>query len=98
MIRVMGKNKPVRIFQLLDVMENKEAVEHQRWSEMIDSFNPAMEAYRNRQWEMAVGLFEQHLQNFPEDYVGTIYLERCQGFFAKPPAEDWDGVYQMETK
>ncbi len=97
-IRVVGKQKPVRIFQLLDEMENKEAVEHQRWLEMIDSFNPAVEAYRNRQWEMATGLFEQHAQTFPEDYVGRIYLERCQAFQAKPPAEDWDGVYQMETK
>ncbi len=98
MIRVMGKQKPVRIFQLLDTIENKESVESQRWSEMIDSFNPAIEAYRNRQWEMAISLFEQHAQMFPEDYVGRLYLERCQDFFAKPPAEDWDGVYQMETK
>jgi len=98
MIRVMGKQEPVRIYQLLDEMENKEAVEHQRWSEMIDSFNPALEAYRKWQWEMAVGLFERHTQLFPEDYVGKIYLERCQSFFSKPPAEDWDGIYQMETK
>ncbi len=97
-IRVVGKLKPVRIFQLLDTVENKESVEHQRWSEMIDSFNPAVEAYRNRQWEMAGSLFEQHTQLFPEDYVGKIYLERCRSFQAKPPAEDWDGVYQMETK
>jgi len=97
-IRVVGKQKPVRIFQLLDTVENKESVEHQRWSEMIDSFNPAHEAYNNRQWEMAIGLFEQHVSLFPEDYVGKIYLERCRSFHAQPPAEDWDGVYQMETK
>jgi adenylate cyclase len=98
MIRVMGKQKPVRIFQLLDTIENKEAVEHQRWSEMIESFNPAMEAYRARDWEKAVSLFEHHAEFFPEDYVGNIYLERSQAFRVKPPAEDWDGVYQMETK
>lgn len=97
-IRVVGKEKPVRIFQLLDAIENQEAVEHQRWQEMIDSFNPAMEAYRNRQWQIAIGLFEQHSNMFPEDYVGKLYLERCQAFLEAPPAENWDGVFQMETK
>jgi hypothetical protein len=98
MIRVVGKQEPVRIFQLLDMVENIEAVEHQRWTEMIESFNPALEAYRCREWEKATGLFEQHTEFFPEDYVGEIYLERCQAFLKKSPAIDWDGVYQMETK
>jgi adenylate cyclase len=98
MIRVVGKQKPVRIFELLDTVENKEAVEHQRWAEMIDSFNPGMEAFRNRQWEKAVSGFEHHADLFPEDFVGGIYLERCRTFLANPPVDDWDGIFQMETK
>ena len=97
-IRVIGKLKPVRIYQLLDIMENKEAVEHQRWTEMIDSFLPALEAYKTRQWDIATQLFEQHGIFFPEDAVAHIYLDRCRAFQASPPADDWDGVYQMETK
>jgi adenylate cyclase len=97
-IRVIGKQKPVRIYQLLDTVENKEAPEHQRWSEMTDSFMPCIEAYKNRQWEMACGLFNQHCLLFPEDPVGRIYRERCRAFLLQPPVDDWDGVYQMETK
>jgi adenylate cyclase len=97
-IRVVGKLHPVRIYQLLDTMEDADAPEHQRWREMIDSFSPGVEAYRNRSWESGTRLFEQHTVLFPEDAVGRIYLERCRGFLVQPPTDDWDGVYQMETK
>ncbi len=97
-IRVIGKQKPVRIFQLLDAIENREAPEHQRWSEMIESFIPCIEAYKARQWESATQLFGHHRILFPEDPVGKIYVERCKAFLKAPPTDDWDGVYQMETK
>ncbi len=98
LIRVIGKQEPVRIFQLLDTIANEGAVEHQRWSEMVASFNRALEACRLREWNRAVGLFKSHAESFPEDYAGRIYLDRCQSYMANPPAEGWDGVYQMESK
>jgi adenylate cyclase len=97
-IRVVGKLKPVRIYQLLDRIDNNEAVEYQRWSEMIESYNPALAAYHSREWEIAHELFARHQIYFPEDPVGQIYVERCKGFLSSPPADNWDGVHQMETK
>jgi adenylate cyclase len=97
-IRVVGKSRPIRIYQLLDVIENKGAPEHERWTEMSRSFQPAHEAYRNREWETACRLFEEHAILFPEDTVGKLYVKRCRTFVATPPEMDWDGVFQMETK
>jgi len=97
-IRVVGKLKPVRIYQLLDTIANEGAPEHDRWKQMIDSFMPSLEAYRETSWERATQLFETHVKIFPEDPVGKIYLDRCRAFTAAPPVADWDGVYQMETK
>ncbi|HYK91556.1 MAG TPA: adenylate/guanylate cyclase domain-containing protein [Acidobacteriota bacterium] len=97
-IRVVGKARPVRIYQLLDVVENKDAPEHERWSEMTESFIPGLEAYKVRNWDKAARIFAQHITLFPEDSVGRIYMERCRNFLTAPPASDWDGVYQMETK
>ncbi len=97
-IRVVGKAQPVRIYQLLDTVENKDSVEHARWSEMVESFFPGLEAYKARNWEKAATHFEHHSTLFPEDSVGRIYKERCCGFLATPPPADWDGVFQMETK
>jgi adenylate cyclase len=98
MIRVIGKQEPVRIYQLLDEMSNREAVEHQRWTEMIGSFAPALETYKQGDYREAARKFEQHNIFFPEDSVGKIYIARCREFIEKPPPADWDGVYQMETK
>ncbi len=97
-IRVVGKAQPVRIYQLLDTAENKDSVEHARWSEMVESFFPGLEAYKSRDWEKAATLFEHHSVLFPEDSVGRIYKGRCRGFLATPPPTDWDGVFQMEAK
>ncbi len=97
-IRVVGKLEPVRIYQLLDTIENEGAPEHDRWKEMLDSFMPGLETYRDRRWEKAKDLFQQHVLLFPEDPVGKIYLDRCRTFLTAAPADDWDGVYQMETK
>jgi adenylate cyclase len=97
-IRVVGKAEPVRIYQLLDEMNNTGAPEFDRWREMIESYMPALEAYRVRRWPEALAKFENHITFFPEDTVGSIYVERCRRFAAAPPPDDWDGVYQMETK
>ncbi len=97
-IRVVGKERPVRIFQLLDSLENRGAPEHQRWSEMTGSFLKALDEYRRKNWLKAAALFQDHRTAFPEDDVGRIYMERCLAFVSAPPAEDWDGVFQMETK
>jgi adenylate cyclase len=97
-IRVVGKQKPVKIYQLLDTIENHDSPEHDRWTAMVESFYRGLEAYKNQDWEMAVALFEKHVEMFPEDPVGGIYLGRCHSFVTAPPAGDWDGVIQMETK
>ncbi len=97
-IRVVGKEEPVRIFQLLDSMDDRDSPEHMRWSEMIESFIPSHEKYQRREWDSATRLFEKHFLLFPEDPLGRIYLERSRAFLSQPPPNNWDGVYQMESK
>jgi hypothetical protein len=65
---------------------------------MIASFMPGLQLYQKRMWEKATQAFKNHVVFFPEDAVGKIYLDRCRAYLAAPPAEDWDGVHQMETK
>lgn len=98
LIRVVGKEKPVRIYQLLDMIENREAPEHQRWSEMIESFMPVLESYRRQDWTNAASVLERHRTLFPEDTVAGVYGERIREFSVTPPPAGWDGVYSMESK
>ena len=37
-----------------------------------------------------------HLQ--PEDKLSQLYIDRCDQMRENPPADDWDGVWVMESK
>lgn len=97
-IRVVGKENPVRIYQLLDSLDNRGTSEYESLTAMVDSFTNSLEEYRKQQWGAAASYFEKHQEHFPGDPLASIYLERCRSFVAQPPVQDWDGVYQMETK
>lgn len=88
-VRVVGINTPVQLYQILpdDTPE-----------ELIDSFHDALDIFEQRQWEKAAGAFETILGRFPEDGPAKKYLGRARDFSETPPAEDWDGVFQLTEK
>jgi len=94
LLRVRGKETPVRVYELL--ARKGEAPEDLK--RILPLFHKGLEAYRKRQWESAVEIFDQVLQTKPEDGPTLVYLERCRFFEANPPPEDWDGVFTAETK
>ncbi len=88
-----GKEKPVGIYELLDYGENEA-----EWTEMLGLFGGGLQAYRNRQWDFAIDLFQTILDSHPDDGPSRIFLERCRLYLVDEPQEDWDGVYVMTTK
>ncbi|MDA2927025.1 adenylate/guanylate cyclase domain-containing protein [Acidobacteria bacterium AH-259-G07] len=94
-IRVIGKQQPVRVYEVLaGIDEPVPDGLHQ----MVQSFDKIIDAYESRDWESACALIEKHLERFSEDKVARIYLERCREFSAAPPPADWDGVYALKSK
>ncbi len=92
-IRVKGKEKPVGIYELLDYGEQEA-----QWSEMLGLFEGGLQAYRARQWDFAIDLFQTILDNRPDDGPARIFLERCREYMVDDPGEGWDGVFVMKTK
>ncbi len=92
-IRVKGKKKPVRIYELLGRIE---AYDHHR--DLIERFGRGLEEYRGGQWESAIGVFRELRRDYPEDGPSAVFLERCRDYIAEPPQGIWDGVHVMETK
>jgi len=43
-------------------------------------------------------LIENALKSRPKDGPSRIYRERCDNFILEPPAENWDGVFNLSTK
>jgi len=93
LIRVTGKTRPVRIYELLGFAEEGGKVR-----QLVERFHPALEAYRSGQWETAIGMFGELLRDYPEDGPTRVFVQRCWNLIEQPPGGEWDGVYVMKTK
>lgn len=94
LVRVKGKDQPVRIYELL--ARYPIATPAQR--DLAQEFQAALVAYHNRQWSKAETIWKDILQKFPADEPSKLYIERCQMLMQNPPPPDWDGVYSITTK
>ena len=93
LIRVKGKLKPVKIYELLGTQD-----EYERFRERIERFHYGLEAYRSAQWERALQTFEELAREFPQDGPARTFAKRCRDLLVEPPKGVWDGVYVAETK
>jgi adenylate cyclase len=92
-IVVVGKSRPVRIYELAgldgEVGAGAQAV-HARFAE-------ALAAYRERRFAEAAQAFSA-LADESRDAPAHTFARRCAEFQAAPPPEDWDGVYRSTSK
>lgn len=93
-IRVKGKNKPIRVFTLVDRPERVSG----RVLEIEEAFEEALAVYRLKQWDDAIGRFEKVLELNPEDNPSIAYIERCQLLKHTPELVDEEGVFTFKTK
>lgn len=95
MLRVKGKKKPVKVYELI---VTKEETLDSAYQEMLIQYKKGFENYLLRNWEWAINHFRQALQIKSDDGPSRLYLLRCQEFMSEPPGEEWDGVFVMKTK
>jgi adenylate cyclase len=91
-VRVKGKLRPVRIFQLMgeDVPRNRR--------EAIDCFHEGLSLYSQQRWDEAKKAFRAAATMDVDLSASSIYMDRCLALKANPPGPDWDGVFVMKTK
>jgi adenylate cyclase len=94
LVRVKGKDQPVKIFELLSPLKTASADQRA----LAEGFHAALADYRKRNWDKAREEFQKVLAQFPHDGPAKLYLERCETLSQTPPPADWDGVYTMTTK
>lgn len=95
LIRVKGKQTPVRVFELL--CRKGERLENVNL-EGLATFTTGIQYYHNRSWNEASECFRYCLKLNPGDTPSKLYLKRIIEHLKNPPPEDWDGVYTLETK
>jgi adenylate cyclase len=97
LIRVIGKNDPVRIFALL----GDNTVKTEKWfTDASECQKVFLESYRNQLWDDAItGL--KKLKDLPEVHLSTlaeVYRERIVDYREHDLGADWDGVYSATSK
>lgn len=94
MIRVVGKEKPVKVYELID---RKGKIQEAK-REVIQLYEEGLQMYRKKEWQKAIGMFQEALNKDPNDGPSLTYMERCKGYIQDPPLENWDGVYVLTAK
>ncbi|MDZ7344471.1 MAG: CHASE2 domain-containing protein, partial [candidate division KSB1 bacterium] len=94
LVRVKGKLKPVKIYELLS-MNGLPAIEEDL---IINVYQQGLAYYKQREWYKALKEFKRVLRYFPSDGPCRVYVSRCLDFIENAPPLDWDGVYEFKTK
>jgi adenylate cyclase len=92
-VRVKGKAKPVRIYEILG--RRGVPAEDEGW---LPDFEEGLALYREREWIRAEECFQRVLDKRPEDPPSLLYVERCRHLRRFPPPAHWDGVFEWEVK
>jgi adenylate cyclase len=94
LVRVKGKEKAVKIYELL----RKEGIPF-KWEEpFLTHYEKGLKRYRNGEWMKAIEEFSIALRAFPNDSITRLYITRCKEFQETPPPDDWGGIYRFKEK
>ena len=94
-LRVKGKSKPVRVYELLARRSDGFA---ESLNTAFTHFARGLEMYRLQEWQKALTEFRRVLDFKPDDGPAKEFLRRSDIFMQSPRPPDWDGVFEMRTK
>jgi class 3 adenylate cyclase len=93
-ITVKGKHEPVHIHTLLG--PDRRVLDFEA---LAPRHAAMLAAYRGRDWRGAGRLAAECAAAEPRlEKLYTLYCERCARFAAEPPPDDWEAVYETESK
>lgn len=94
-VRVKGKNQPVGIYELL---QNSSEPLDWETEKFLELYRNGRDAYIARNFQKALGFFEEALAMRPNDRPVEVHIDRSLSYLEVPPPDDWDGVHTMTTK
>lgn len=90
LVRVKGKERPIRIFEPMRPSERN--VKIALLSEK------AFQYYLDRRWQEALDVYREVQRLMPDDRVSGIFIERILFFMEREPEPSWDGVWRFLEK
>ncbi|NEO87603.1 MAG: adenylate/guanylate cyclase domain-containing protein [Spirulina sp. SIO3F2] len=94
LIQVIGKEEPVRVYELLgEATQIDEGIRQRQ-----QHFAQGLAAYRQQHWDDAANYFAACSTPEQSDPPAQLYLNRIKTLRQQPPAADWDGVWRLTKK
>lgn len=93
-VRVVGKETPIRVYELLDKKGELSA----DWQRALPLYRKGLELFNARKYAEAVAPFQEFVAVFPKDGPGNLYLNASRDYAAIPPDELWEGVFNLTAK
>jgi adenylate cyclase len=91
-VAVSGRSEPVRVYELVGTAQ---ASPKPGW---VTDYESALQSYRNRDFERAIGLLDRVFQDRPQDGPSAWLRAICQTFLSSPPSAEWQGVTVLDMK
>jgi len=95
LVRVVGKEQCVRVYELVDRAGVTLPPEHQG---ALEAYAAGYDEYCRQHWNRAIEHFKRSLELRPDDGPSKTMLKRCMVFKDDPPPEDWECVFEPKTK
>lgn len=89
-----GKTKARAIYEIRGI---KNITEQDTRTEYDQKFQVAFEKYANGDWIVALNLFTSLAQQYSDDYLSKVFIERCNLLLKNPPKK-WTGCWKMHSK
>ena len=93
-VRVVGINEPVRLYEIIDETSRVPA----EMKEAVEIFHSGLTWFEKKDWARAAKDFSTVLRMRVSDGPAAKYLQRCKEYKVKPPADSWDGVFNLTEK
>jgi adenylate cyclase len=94
-VRVKGKEKPVRIYELLGPVDTDLP---EKTQSAYNYYAEGLEAYRSQRWSDAIKLFEKGQKLYQGDKTFEVMMLRTRLNQKDPPQPDWDGAFRERRK
>ena len=95
MVRPKGTTHPVCAFELVSPGQYTRGEGDEAH---LESWLACYASYTERRWADAVAGFDRHIQEFPDDAAAKVLQSRALVYRDSPPPDDWDGVFEAQTK
>ncbi|MDR1894531.1 MAG: CHASE2 domain-containing protein [Spirochaetales bacterium] len=93
-VRVVGKSRPVQLFELVESREGAGPAEREK----VERFHQALDDFGGQNWTKALAGFKEIQKLDPADGPAKVYQRRCETYLTEPPAPGWEGVYNLTEK